>query len=53
MERGATTSSAVVPEAIRYEVEKVMTDYSGGAVTTGFSEVLAGISARAARVETR
>ena len=53
MERGATTSSAVAPDAIRYEVEKVTTNYSGGTVTTGFSEVPAEISATAARVETR
>ena len=53
MERGATISSAVAPDAIRYEVRKVATDYSGSAVETGFSEVLAGISATAARVETR
>jgi len=53
MERGATTSCAVAPDAIRYEVDKVTTDYSGRAVTTGFSGVLAGISATAARVETR
>jgi hypothetical protein len=53
MERGATTSSAVAPDAIRYEVGKVATDYSGNAVEIGFSEVLAAISATAARVETR
>jgi len=53
MERGATTSSVVAPDAIRYEVGKVTTDYSGRAVETGFSEVPAGISATAARVETR
>jgi hypothetical protein len=50
---GATTSSVVAPDAIRYEVGKVTTDYSGRAVETGFSEVLAWTSATAARVETR
>ena len=53
MERGATTSSAVAPDGIRYEARKAATNYSGSAVETGFSEVLAGISATAARVETR
>jgi hypothetical protein len=53
MERGATTSSAAAPDAIRYEVREAATNYSGSAVETGFSEVLAGISATAARVETR
>jgi len=51
MERGATTSSAVAPGAIRCEARKAATNYWRRAVETGFSEVVAGIYATGARVE--